>query len=163
MDNQEINHIPKNGQWTLKDGVPHWREQIGKGDKKTFEYYLPSQVGLKKEAVFSIATSKEILTHETLTSEALVYFIQHVKVSVREDEPHVWLIEQDGQLFVKHLMIQTTGKCPLKSDPWVIVTKSEFIRTSLKKIKAFQKKRIVLACNRYDSISDTYGIQKKAK
>lgn len=162
MENQKVEkqlvHVPKNGQWTLVDDKVMWREIVGKKPNHKFEYFTPEQIGLKKSVNFSIVTSKEILTHETLTATGIVYFVQHVKVSVRPDQEDVWLLEENGKVFMKNLRLQTTGICDLRSNPWVLVTKTEFIRTTLKKIKELEKKRIVLAFNKYDPATDTYGL-----
>ena len=163
MANQEIIFKPKCGQWTLVDGKPNWREQIGKGDQKTFEFYTPEQFGLKKSVTFSIVTSKEFANIDTLTSTSLVYFVQHVKVQVRPDQPDVWLLEQNAKIFMKNLRAQTTGIIPLKTNSWVIVTKTEFVRTTLEKIKELEKKRTVLAFHKYDALSDIYGFYSPAK
>jgi len=162
MENQEIKkelvHKPLNGQWTLVNNEVMWQEQIGRDDTKKFEYYTPSQVGLKKSVTFSIVTSKEILTHETLTATGLVYFIQHVKVTVREDQKDVWLRQESNKIYMKNLRIQTTCVCDLRSNQWCVVTKTEFVRTTLEKIKQLEKKRTILAFNKYDPDTDLYGL-----
>lgn len=160
MENQEVKtelvHVPKNGQWRNVDGKILWEELIQKKPKKV-KYFSPDQLGLKKSVTFSIATSKEFVTAETLTSTGLVYFIQHVKVAVRPDQKDVWLLEENGKIYMKNLRLQTTGICDLRSNPWVLVTKTEFVRTTLEKIKKLEKKRIILAFKRYDPTTDTYG------
>lgn len=163
MANQEIKQFkPLNGQWALVNGQLMWEELISRvGEPRKVEHHEPQELGLRKIVTFSIVTSKEFPTVETLTSTGLVYFVQHLKVAVREDAKDVWLLMQDGKIFMKNLRLGTTSVCDLRTNPWCIVTKTEFTKTSLEQIRELEKKRLVLAFHKFDPQTGVYGLSVK--
>jgi len=58
---------------------------------------------------------------------------------------------------MKNLQSQTTGECPLKSNPWIMVRKTEFRRISREKLQELEKVRLVMAFSEYDESTDLYG------
>lgn len=149
---------PKSGFWVLKDNRPMWQEVIGKKPHQKYEFHEPSELGLTKSYEFSVVIAKDVKTYETLSGTMRLYFIQHVKVKVREDQPHVWLVREGDKLFMKNLLGQTTGICPLRSNNWVLVEKTPFKRIELETLKELQNVRLVIAFTEYNEDQDLYGV-----
>lgn len=146
---------PQKGQWMRHKNEIRWQEEISKGK---YEYHTPEELGLKKEFEFSVVIAKDVKTYETLSGTMRLFFVQHFKAKIREDQPHVWLQKEGNRLYMRNLLVETCGICPLKSDPWILVSKTEFKRITREKLQELQKVRLVIAFSEYDETTDLYGV-----
>jgi hypothetical protein len=116
------------GSWFQKEsGEIVWKEGV---TEKT-----PSEMGLVKQAEFDLFFVKEVENPDEWEEKTKTFFIQHVKMKIRQGD-NLWLRLGDSRnYFVTDILNGQTIRAPLESDGSLIVEKSKPKKTTLEAVK----------------------------
>src|SRR5271157_2230082 len=128
----------KSGTWIKKENSEIVFREVSKasnGITPIIEEKTPEEVGLVKQAEFDVYFMREIEDPDSFSEKTKVFFVQHMKMKIREAF-NLWLKFGDNrQYFVTDILNNQTIRAPFESDNTLIVEKSKPKKVSVEIVR----------------------------